>query len=132
MAVRPFLLWRPVEAGAVGTAGPESPLPVRLAEVAPIYRALAGEGFDGFSPREVDEMELWEIAELLGINDPADAGAPVSVEQFQAQSQALLAERVRRAESGLAPPRPPPSAGPAITPAMIAALQERRRAKRKG
>jgi hypothetical protein len=124
-----------------------SRLPPVLAEVAPIYRALAAPAIEvhpagmtaivvetrrGFSQAEVDEMELWVIAEYLGVNDSPTAagssgGGTVTEQVFREQSAALLAERVRRAEAGEAPPAAPASATPEVTPAMMEALAERRR-----
>lgn len=116
-----------------------STLPRVLAEVAPIYRALAAPHYEhvganvlvetrrAFSPEEVDAMELWVIAELLGINDTAaPAGGQLTEAEFRAQAEALNAERVRRAQAGLAPPEAPASATPEVTPAMIEALRRRR------
>lgn len=73
-------------------------------------------------------MELWLIAELLGINDDKTASAAgVTEAQFREQAAALNAERVRRAQAGLAPPEAPRSATPEVTDVMIAALAQRRR-----
>jgi hypothetical protein len=84
-----------------------------------------------FTPGEVDDMELWVIAELLGVNDDpvASGGGLVTEEQFREASAALLERRVRAAEAGSAPPSVaelPPSATPEVTPAMIEALRQRR------
>lgn len=109
-----------------------------LAEVAPLYRALAQPGYEAhgqllvevrraFSPEEVDGMELWLIAELLGLNDDkAASAAGVTEAQFREQAAALNAERVRRAQAGLAPPEAPRSATPEVSADMIRALRERR------
>lgn len=115
-----------------------SHLPSVLAEVAPIYRALARPQYEAvgsvlaevrraFTPSEVDDMELWLIAELLGINESPAAQTGMTEQQFREQAAALNAERVRRAQAGEAPPEAPRSATPDVTPDMIAALAERRR-----
>lgn len=81
-----------------------------------------------FTPAEVDEMELWLVAEMLGVNDApgADSGGLLTREEFDARSAALIEERVRRAAAGEAPPEPP-SAAMEATPDMIRALADRRR-----
>lgn len=93
--------------------------------------AIVVETRRGFSQVEIDDMELWVIAEYLGVNDPPTAAgggsSGVTEHQFREQSAALLAERVRRAEAGEAPPPVPASATPEVTPAMMEALAERRR-----
>lgn len=88
-----------------------------------------------FTPAEVDEMELWVIAELLTVGDTADSepGAPVSEAEWFARAADLNAERVRRHAAGLPPPEAPASATPSVTPAMIEAVRKRgaeRRARR--
>lgn len=130
MAVGPFPLWRPVAPGAAN--GPSSLLPPELAEVAPIYRTLGQEPF-GFTPREVDEMELWEIGEFLGFHDPPDSpGGEVTEDEFRRRSQELIEARVRAAQEGAPQPEQPASAGPTVTPAMIEALKRRRAERVKG
>lgn len=72
-------------------------------------------------------MELWLVAELLGINDDkVSQAAGVSESEFREQAAALNAERVRRRQAGLAEPEAPRSATPEVTPDMIRALRERR------
>lgn len=81
-----------------------------------------------FTPEEVDEMELWLIADMLGIgrsDSPASASGMTEA-QFREQAAALNAERVRRAQEGLPEPEAPPSATPAVTNDMIEALRKRR------
>jgi hypothetical protein len=93
-----------------------------------------------FTPGEVDDMELWVIAELLGINEPAAAGAgSVTEAQWRAQAADLNAQRLAHAKAvaaaqaaGEEPPPPlpvPPSATPEVTTDMIEALRRRRAAK---
>lgn len=82
-------------------------------------------------------MELWVIAELLGINDAEQATTgPVTEGEFRARAEELNKRRVEHArltqaaiESGedLPPPmEAPESVGPEVTPDMIRALRERR------
>lgn len=70
-----------------------------LAACASLYRELIKAGID---PVRADEMELWQIASLMGPADEKSApGAPGSAPPTQ--SDALLRERVRRQREGLPP-----------------------------
>lgn len=112
-----------------------------LAEIAPIYRALAQPRYEhlgngvlietrrAFTPTEVDGLELWVIAELLGLNDAQPAGGSMTEAEFRQQAMALNEERIKRAREGLPPPPAPASATPEVTPDMIAALRARREAR---
>lgn len=108
-------------------------LPPELAEWAGIYRAM---GRLGFSQAEVDEMELWVIAEHLGVHDEERQPSNVmTVAQHAATSADLLRQRVRAHERGTTPPAPPttgPPGGMAITQEMLDALAERRADRMKG
>lgn len=66
-------------------------------EIGPLYRVCAQMGF---TPREVDEMELWEVATILGI-EGGSAGGGLSGDD-------LLAARVRAAKTGEAMPEAAP------------------------
>lgn len=72
-------------------------------------------------------MEIWVIAEILGVNDPEDPllAGQTTEEDFWRESRALHEDRVRRVAEGLPPPVAP-SPGPQVTPDMIRALRERR------
>lgn len=76
-----------------------------MEELALLYEAMATRGF---TPREVDELELWECAAVLGQARPASpeqkAEEPKpAFDQLQAHK-----ERMRARELGLPPPAPPP------------------------
>lgn len=68
------------------------------------------------NPRDADQMYLWEIANLLGLNEPDAPRAPVG------PVRDLAAERLYAHEHGLPPPTvdrpsaPPPAVGN-LTPA---------------
>jgi hypothetical protein len=62
---------------------------VGLSESAVLYRALAPMGY---GPREVDQLEIWEIAVMLGV-DAEGARNAVSTPS----GRAGLVERMRRA-----------------------------------
>jgi hypothetical protein len=70
---------------------------VGLSEVESLYRLF----FEakGWSPRQVDELEIWEAAVMLGIGKRDSAGGGTLT------GRALLAARVKAAAEG----RPPPS-----------------------
>lgn len=92
--------------------------------------AIVVETRRAFTPAEVDDMELWLIAELLGLNDPAaeeGGDGALSEDEFRRRAEDLNVERVRRANAGLPPPPVPASATPQVTDAMMEALAARRR-----
>lgn len=77
-----------------------------MEELALLYEAM---GTRGFTPREVDELELWECAAVLGQTRPEQpapaAAADPSLPEFDP-----VAARIRAHEQGLPPPEPvPPS-----------------------
>lgn len=78
----------------------------------------------GFGQRDVDDMELWIIAEVLGFHHQT-ADRALTAEEHRKQGAALAAERVRRAAAGLPAPTATPT-GPVATPAMVEALKRRR------
>lgn len=74
----------------------------------------------------VDDMELWVIAEMLGVSEVEDR--PVTVEEHQRRASALLAARVKAAESGGPPPAAPRStSGPVVTVEQVEAFRRNRR-----
>jgi hypothetical protein len=81
-----------------------------------MYEAM---GAHGFGPREVDGMELWEAAAILGVNhaEPATATAPTGPRD-------LVAERLA-AKAGLAPPPKPDR--PAPLPPQVVDMFRRKR-----
>lgn len=103
----------------------------------------------GFSPPEVDEMELWQIARFLSPPIPKGPGGAVRMTRAQhaAQSRELIRARVAQAEAmeraRKAGASPDAAAGTITTPTMqsmvaseeqVAALRARRAdiEKRKG
>lgn len=79
---------------------------------------------------DVDEMELWVIAEMLGVSEAEDR--PVTAEEHQRRATALIAARVKAAEQGGPPPAAPRStSGPIVTDAQVEMFR-RSRAKPKG
>lgn len=148
MADRPFPLWpgpRPVAedpapaepvdtSRAKGLFGPH--LTFDLAEVNFLYRLLAGPPYN-FPPPVVDEIELWMIAEMVGLNEDKGWLATMLPEpdtttpEGQAEVAAdLNAERVRRAREGLDDAEPPPSMVPTNMDAMMTAFRARKAAER--
>lgn len=80
--------------------------------------------------RDVDEMELWVIAEMLGVSEAEDR--PVTAEEHERRAAALIAARVKAAEQGGPPPAAPRStSGPIVTDAQVEMFR-RRRAEEKG
>ena len=63
----------------------------------------------GFNQTEVDDMELWVIAAILDAHagpssdmtadDPTGEGIPMTAEDFQEQSMALIRRRIAEAEA---------------------------------
>lgn len=83
----------------------------------------------GFGQAEVDEMELWVIAEVLGVNREHAAATTgiVTPAQHAEQSADLIRRRLAAAKSGekVAPPTPGFQPMP-VTEEMTAALAARR------
>jgi len=77
---------------------------VGLGQIEALYRALYD--LKGWTPRQVDECELWELASLL-IRDEAKLNGQPSP-RSGLTGRALLEARVRAAKEG----RPPPEFGP--------------------
>lgn len=95
-----------------------------LAEWAPIYKAMA---MRGIGQAAVDEMELWVVAEILGVND-SDDRLLTEAEQRRRDAQ-MNAARVRAAEMG----EPPPdfaATGPVLSEAQAEAALAGLRAAR--
>lgn len=70
---------------------------VGLSEAGSLYRLMAETR--GWTPRQTDECELWELAVILGLDKEGEASAkPLT-------GRALLAARVKAHAEG----RPPPS-----------------------
>lgn len=80
-------------------------------EFAPIYRALAQLGI---GPRDADDLELWEIAAVLGVD--LDSG---TVPLGQPDQRAILRARVEAAEHGTSAPQ----WGGDLTPREVAELE---------
>lgn len=77
-------------------------------EFAPLYDAASQRGF---TPQAVDEMEIWQLASVLGLArepDPTDRQAP---------QRDLIAERVAAAR-GEAPTPEPDAVDPGIAPLL--------------
>lgn len=74
-----------------------------LGQIEALYRVF----FDlhGWTPRQVDECELWELASLLIRDDVVSNGQSPS---RSLTGRALLEARVRAAREG----KPPPTFGP--------------------
>lgn len=71
-----------------------------FAEFAPIYHAAAQMGF---SPQEVDGMEVWQLASVLGLARPDDKpGAPTNGRDLTAARIAAANGRAPKPEA-----RPP-------------------------
>lgn len=83
----------------------------------------------GFGQAEVDEMELWVIAEVLGVNreHAARETGIVTAEQHADQSADLIRRRIAAAQSGEKVTPPVPGFQPmTVTDDMAAALAARR------
>ena len=83
----------------------------------------------GFGQAEVDEMELWVIAEVLGVNreHAARETGIVTPEQHADQSADLIRRRIAAAQSGEKVAPPVPGFQPmTVTDDMTAALAARR------
>lgn len=99
----PYSPWRAVDpsrSAFADEANPNGPLTGVLAACASLYRELIKAGIN---PLQADEMELWQIASLLGIDadDPGHPAAPAQqAASHQSASDALLRERVRRSREG--------------------------------
>ena len=68
--VGPFGPWQ--EPAGSDRIGADPPLPASLWEDDSVYRGLA---VLGWHPREVDDLEIWLIARLLGVGDDLDGPA---------------------------------------------------------
>lgn len=68
---------------------------------AALYDACARAGLA--NPREVDRLELWEVAAVLGLDKAPQEGVGVPVGQRD-----IVAERLYAHEHGLPPPQPDP------------------------
>ena len=107
MEDQPFPLWRPLDPEAPPPEPtPWDHLPPALREWAGIYVAMSRLGF---TQTEVDDMELWVIAAILDAHagpssdmtadDPTGEGIPMTAEDFQEQSMALIRRRIAEAEA---------------------------------
>lgn len=110
---------------------PTSTLPAELAEWAGIYDAMAARGF---GQADVDEMELWVIAEVLGVNAEAAAAVTgtVTVEQHRATSAELIRRRMEAAARGekLEAPAVAGPGGLVVTDDMRRVMAERKAERR--
>lgn len=64
----------------------------------------------GIAPRQADEMEVWEVASVLGMARPPDQQATQG--DVRSEGAKLIEERMRRHAMGL----PPPGEAEAIAP----------------
>ncbi|MBV6448517.1 hypothetical protein [Nitrosomonas sp.] len=90
---------------------------VGLTRWASLYRAMAATA--GFTPRQVDELALWECAAVLGVGwgDAASTRRGGGQDSFAARSKALIRRRLAHAR-GQAPPPEPVAAGDATPETM--------------
>lgn len=95
LAVGPFSPWRQLKPGETPSAKKGI-----FSESAPVYRALA---LLGISAVEVDRMEIWQLASMLGVDEQESRGAP------QQTADDLVRERWQRHKAGLPPPEPRPT-----------------------
>jgi hypothetical protein len=103
-----------------GAAAPEGPLALAgLIEDGSVIHALTQVSDGRISPRDADELEIWEIAVVLGhareLASPEDRHAADATERAAARNQARLA--AARGEG------PPPEAEP-LDPAAFAQLNQ--------
>lgn len=81
----------------------------------PIYRLLGMPPYY-LTPPQVDDIELWLIAEMIGVNPdkgwlatlvpqegPAEDAGPLTADEFRNMAAAQNAERMRRMSEGLPP-----------------------------
>lgn len=76
-----------------------------LYEDSVLYKALFDASQGRIGPRDADDLEIWEIATLLGVSEPNDASSDDSVVRSASpstSSRARLRQRVAHAR-GLAP-----------------------------
>ncbi len=97
----PFALWRRIEDATSKQDERFADWPV-LAQFAGIYKAL---GRMGIGQAEADEMELWVIGAVLGVDEP-DVENDVERGPHLAITQELLAERAKARAEGRPLPQP--------------------------
>lgn len=121
MAGGPLPVWR-VEGAPSDEPSPTGPLTGSPLEwFAFLYRrcALA----HGWTPEQVNRLEVWEAAAALGEATRAHEDRPASGQAGVSSSgRDLVAERVRAHREG----RPPPDVDP-MSPGQVAMMQERLR-----
>lgn len=106
MAGSPFGPWRQAVGDEASEARRRPLYGTEYDDISLIYEAAFSRG--GMGPREVDELEMWELGSILGANHPPDGKAsgptPQTQEQRDAERRAWNARRVAAMEAGQAQP----------------------------
>lgn len=92
-------------------------------EIADVYDSCARCGLA--NPRDVDVLELWEIAAVLGLDSAEEATPQQPTSAPEARERDVVAERLYADEHGLPPPQPdrPPVIPPEV--AMVIPMRGR-------
>lgn len=89
-----------------------------LAEFADLYSA--GAGALHLSPRQVDDLEMWELAAALGEHRPVAAKAAGGHGGARRGGRDLIAERYAHAKGKA--PKPKPDRPPALDPRLASVI----------
>lgn len=100
MARSPFGLWQVAPAGAKVPTGPL--VDAGVADDAAVYKSMFDASQGRALPRDVDEMEIWEIAVLLGVSNEVESSEGAVPSHAKGNSNSRLKQRLAHSK-GLAP-----------------------------